>query len=89
MKDKKGGKIIAAFNQIPLILGYGITVHKTQGMTLDEIVLNGGFFETGHAYVAFSRVKTMKGVYISTDIPYYQLKTDLTVLEFYQKNNLI
>ena len=44
----------------------GTTIHKVQGLTLDEIVVDmkGGCFSPGQAYVAFSRVKKLKGLHI-------------------------
>lgn len=51
------------FSQYPIRLAWAITIHKSQGMTLDyaEIHCNN-FFSEGHAYVALSRVKTLVGM---------------------------
>ena len=51
---------VAVREQFPLILGWAITVHRVQGMTISSnvfVVLDSTFFATGQAYVALSRVK--------------------------------
>jgi ATP-dependent DNA helicase PIF1 len=75
-------------SQIPLILAWAITIHKSQGTTLDmaTIDVGNGIFETGQTYVALSRVKTLDGLYlISFDIN--KIKINSKVQQFY--NNLL
>ena len=71
--------------QIPLILSWAITIHKAQGISLDEAMINIGssVFEYGQTYVALSRVRTQEGLYIkSLDIS--RIKANPKVIEFYK-----
>ncbi len=76
-------------SQVPLILAWALTIHKSQGATMDaaEIDVGSGIFECGQTYVALSRVKSLDGLYL-TSFDATRIKINKKVKEFYESITL-
>jgi len=72
--------------QIPLIYAWAVTIHKSQGMSLDMAQIDAGssIFECGQTYVALSRIKSLEGLYLTAFDP-QKIKVNKKVQEFYSK----
>jgi ATP-dependent DNA helicase PIF1 len=76
-------------SQVPLILAWALTIHKSQGATLDaaEIDVGSGIFECGQTYVALSRVKNLDGLYL-TSFDASKIRINKKVKDFYDNLTL-
>ena len=70
--------------QLPLIYSWAITIHKSQGLTLENAIIDIGsnIFADGQTYVALSRVKSLNGLYL-TSFDCYKIKCNPLVKKFY------
>lgn len=70
-------KTVGKFIQIPLRLAWAITIHKSQGLTFDRVIIDAArAFASGQVYVALSRCRTLDGIRLSSMLPAHAIKTD-------------
>ena len=76
-------------SQLPLILSWAITIHKSQGMSIEKAVVDIGnsIFQYGQTYVALSRVKSLNGLYL-TKVNAQKIKAHPEVMKYYKKIEL-
>ena len=93
LSQKLQPKVKGFFKQYPLKLAWAITIHKSQGLTFDNIFLDigQGAFATGQTYVALSRCRSLKGVHLKKEIQVKDILCDKRVTQFFEyvRNNRI
>jgi len=76
-------KVIGKFRQLPLRIAWAETIHKSQGLTFDRVIIDAGAaFAFGQVYVALSRCRTLEGISLETSIRPSSVYTDLNVAQF-------
>lgn len=88
-KGKSGVKkfVDATYKQYPLKLGWAVSIHKSQGMTLDAATINvgRGCFEHGQLYVALSRVKDLRNLSFANHVAPNNIIVQKEVNDFYEQ----
>lgn len=86
-RSRVGEDQYATREQIPLILAWAITIHKSQGCTLDcvQMQLGSDIFADGMFYTALSRARDIEGLTITTEPDYSKAKCNRTVFNFYSE----
>ena len=86
--DEMEEEIVSSFKQFPLKLGWAVTIHKAQGLTLEScsIDLGQGAFATGQTYVALSRCKTLGSVNLYQELRKTDAMVDGAIVDFHEKS---
>ena len=87
-------QVLASFVQYPLRLAYAITIHKSQGMSLDDYICDvNDIFASGQLYVALSRAKSAKGLFLEQNSTLNRLRSKIrpndAVTQFYAGQEFI
>lgn len=89
-KEKKvEEKVLGTFMQIPLKPAWALTVHKSQGLTFNHVVLDfvGGAFTGGQTYVALSRCTTLEGITLLKPLNERDIIVNMAVVDFSRQFN--
>jgi len=88
--DERKQKIVAvkvgSYTQYPLMLAWAVTIHKSQGKTLEKVRvdLGSGAFDFGQVYVALSRCRSLKDIHLVKPIKAQDVKCDPIIKRFYK-----
>ena len=85
LSQKLEPRVRGFFKQYPLKLAWAITIHKSQGLTFENVYLDmgRGAFAPGQTYVALSRCRTLSGIHLKKDILEKDILCDKRVLQFF------
>ncbi|MCA9506943.1 MAG: ATP-binding domain-containing protein, partial [Myxococcales bacterium] len=91
--DEIKSESVGTFTQFPVRLAWAVTIHKSQGKTFENVILDvgNGAFAPGQIYVGLSRCTSFEGIVLSTPIHRHHIHTDSRIIKFltsfqYQKS---
>lgn len=79
---------VGEFSQYPIKLAWAVTIHKSQGLTFDNAIIDAGkSFVAGQVYVALSRVRTLNGLILKSKISTESLRSNTEVINYMKPTN--
>jgi ATP-dependent exoDNAse (exonuclease V) alpha subunit len=80
-------EVVGTYRQIPLIHAWAVTIHKAQGLTLEDVRvdLGAGAFAPGQVYVALSRAKSLAGLSFARPLRATDVRVDPALLELMER----
>ncbi|MCH5596499.1 helix-turn-helix domain-containing protein [Niabella ginsengisoli] len=80
--------VIGSYEQFPFKLAWAVTIHKSQGLTFDKVIIDAGrSFTSGQVYVALSRCRTLEGIVLKSKIPANAIINDDRIHRFQQETD--
>lgn len=88
-KERIEEKVLGTYKQYPIRLAWAITVHKSQGLTFNRVVIDftGGAFAGGQTYVALSRCTSLEGITLTRPITPRDIFVNADVVQFSRSFN--
>jgi hypothetical protein len=81
-------EVLGSFEQYPVRLAWAVTIHKSQGLTFDRLIVDAGkSFASGQVYVALSRCRTLEGIVLKSKITKDVIFSDRRVSQFQDATN--
>lgn len=82
-ENKVDEDVVGGYEQFPFKLAWAVTIHKSQGLTFDNVIIDAGrSFTSGQVYVALSRCRTLEGIVLKSKIPPHAIINDARINHF-------